>query len=443
MRNIRKTVSFALIAAVAVSALDSCGIYGKYKPQMSEEEALNINVPSYKDIFADPDLISLIDTALENNLDLKMAHERVHQADLQLTAAKLAYLPRIFAGGNPLVTLDPSNSVDFSKLAYSLGSASWEIDIFGRTTNQKRIAKAVRDQLEDFEQAARAELVAAVANLYYNLQMLDAQILATDAAEANWSSSVEAIRAMKEAGLEDEAGVSQFEGSYYATRANGKSLRLLRDVAENSMRLLLCSDSCPVTRGAIAPAGQLINVSAVESIDLNAVRVRPDVRAAEMQLAQSFYNVNLARANCCPEITIGGTVGWSDGKTLFSLVGGLLQPIFNAGANITQVKVSKSQLEEYQMAYANTLLNAGTEVNNAVASIKAYRSQVEDYSKRVDAMKRALDATQLKMKYGRGTYLEVLTAQNNLLDAQIADIQNTADILTSVVDLFLALGGCR
>lgn len=432
-----------LMAAVVVLTIDSCGIYGKYKPQMSEEEQLAIKVPSFRDIFMDPDLLSLIDTALTNNYDLKMAHERVHQADLQLTAAKLAYLPRIFAGGSPMATIGPSTSLNFSDISYSFGTASWSIDIFGRTTNAKRIAKAYKEQLEDFEQASRSELVAAVSTLYFTLQMLDAQILATDAAEANWASSVEAIRAMKEAGLEDEAGVSQFEGSYFATRANAKTLRLLRDVTENSMRLLLCSDDCPIDRGFISPAGKVLNVSAIESIDLNAVRVRPDVRAAEMQLAQSFYNVNLARANCCPDITIGGNVGWASGNLLYSLVGGLLQPVFNAGANIIQVKVSKSQLEEYQMAYANTLLNAGTEVNNALASIKSYKDQVEDYSSRVDAMKRALDATQLKMKYGRGTYLEVLTAQNNLLDAQMQNIQNNADILTSMVDLFLALGGCR
>lgn len=249
---------------------------------------------------------------------------------------------------------------------------------------------------------------------------------------------------MKEAGLEDEAAVSQFEGSYYATRASGKTLRLMRDVTENSMRLLLCCDTCTIRRNPISSVDHpLVNAEAVKSIDLNAVRVRPDVKAAEMQLAQSFYNVNLARANCCPSISIGGNVGWTNGNILFGLIGNLLQPVFNAGENINQVKVSKSQLEENQMAYANALLQAGTEVNNAVSSIKTYRDQVDDYSNRVSAMQRALEATQLKMKYGRGTYLEVLTAQNNLLEAQIAEIQNKADILTSVVDLYSALGGGR
>lgn len=433
-----------LLAAALALAVSSCGIYGKYQPQMTEEEELAIEVPSYRDIFEDAELVELIDSALANNLDLKMAHERVHQADLKLTSAKLAYLPRIFVGGSPVVSLNPSQPVNPSNLSYTFGTASWEIDIFGRVTNQKRIAKSYRDQMEDFEQAARAELVSAVAYVYFTLQMLDAQIEATDEAENNWAESVDAVRAMKEAGLEDEAAVSQFEGSYYATRASGKTLRLMRDVTENSMRLLLCCDTCTIRRNPISSVDHpLVNAEAVKSIDLNAVRVRPDVKAAEMQLAQSFYNVNLARANCCPSISLGGNVGWANGNILFGLIGNLLQPVFNAGENINQVKVSKSQLEENQMAYANALLQAGTEVNNAVSSIKTYRDQVDDYSNRVSAMQRALEATQLKMKYGRGTYLEVLTAQNNLLEAQIAEIQNKADILTSVVDLYSALGGGR
>ncbi|MCQ2180816.1 MAG: TolC family protein [Bacteroidales bacterium] len=438
-----KNINILLLAALSL-AVCSCGLYGKYTPQMTEEEELAIKVPSYKDIFQDEKLVALIDSALSRNLDLKMAHERVRQADFKLTSAKLAYLPRLFAGANPVVSIGLPGQVDMSKLSYSFGMASWEIDIFGRVTNRKRIAQSYRDQLSDYEQAARVELVSAVASLYFTLQMLDAQVAATDSATSNWKASVEAVRAMKEAGLEDEAAVSQFEGSYYATSASGKTLRLVRDVAENSMRLLLCCDSCDVPRNPIYEVDRpLVNADAVKSIDLNAVRVRPDVKAAEKQLAQSFYNVNLARANCCPDISINGTVGWADGAVIFNLVGNLLQPIFNAGENINMVKVSKSQLDESTMAYANALLKAGNEVNNSVASIKTYYSQVEDYSKRVEAMERALEATQLKMKFGRGTYLEVLTAQNNLLESQIEEIQNKADILIAVVDLYSALGGGR
>ena len=425
--------------AALLFSVSSCGIYGRYKSDNDVIEE-QINVPSYDEIFIEPELVSLIDTALARNLDLKMAHERVKQADAQFTAAKLAYLPHIQIGGSPAVTMNAASNT--SSLTYTMGTAAWEIDIFGRLTNRRRIAKMTVEQMKDYEQAARTELVAAVATLYYTLQMLDAQIAATDAAEMNWKESVNAIKAMKEAGLADEAGVSQFEGSYYATRTAAKSLRYVRTVAENSMFLLLSSENYELKRGPISAAVKpKINVEAVESLDLNAVRVRPDVKAVEMRLAQSFYNVNLARANCCPSITLGGTVGWANGGLIYNAIGGLLQPLFNAGENISQLRVSKSQYEEAKMAYASALLSAGTDVNNAIAGINTYRDQIDDCRNRVEAMTRALEATQLKMKFGRGTYLEVLTAQNDLLDAQIDEITNTGSILTSIVDLYQALGG--
>lgn len=438
MKNYRVIATSVAMAAMIFS-ISSCGIYGKYRSDNDVIEE-QIFVPSYREIFTEPELVGLIDTALARNLDLRVAHERVNQADAQFTAAKLAYLPHIHIGGSPAVTMNATSSA--STLTYTMGTAAWEIDIFGRLTNRKRIAKMTVEQMKDYEQAARTELISAVATLYYTLQMLDAQIAATDEAEKNWKESVNAIKAMKEAGLSDEAGVSQFEGSYYGTRAAGKSLRYVRTVAENSLLLLLSSEKYDLARGPISAAVKpKINVEAVENLDLNAVRVRPDVRAAEMRLAQSFYNVNLARANCCPSISLGGTIGWANGGLLYNAIGGLLQPLFNAGENLAALRVSKSQYEESKMAYASALLNAGTDVNNAVAGIKSYRDQIDDCHNRVEAMARALEATQLKMKFGRGTYIEVLIAQNDLLDAQIDEISNTCSILTSIVDLYQSLGG--
>lgn len=439
MMNIKNIAGIAAVLAAAMLFLNACGIYGKYQSNVPED-LQNVVIPTYSEVFNDPNLTALIDTALARNLDLKIAHERVMQAHFRLTAAKLAYLPRISAGGAPAVTLNSTKGI--SAWSYTMGTASWEIDIFGRVTNRKRIASSAKEEALAFEQAARTELIAAVATLYYNLQMINAQILATDIASSNWEKSVSAIRDMKEAGLADQAGVSQFEGSYYATLASSKSLGLLKYTVENELRYLLSSDSYDIVLSPISTESALkMDCQKLENVNLQIVRTRPDVRAAEMRLAQSFYNVNLARANMCPSITLGGTLNWADGGMLYQAIGGLLQPIFNAGDNISQLKVSKSQYEVAKMEYANVLLAAGNEVNNSIAEIKAYKSRVDDCRNRVNAMAIALEATQLKMKYGRGTYLEVLTAQNDLLNAQIAEIQNTADIMTSVVDLFQAIGG--
>ncbi len=445
MKSIDAIVKGALLVLVAV-AVTSCGLYGKYH-SANTEEVENIEVPSYSDIFCEPELLSLIDTALACNYDLKIAHQHVRQADEQVTAARLAYLPRIFLGDNAAATFNSTaNGISInqpSTWAYTFASASWELDIFGKVTNQKRMAQVSRQQAADFEQAARVELISAVATLYYELQVLDAQIDVADSAEVNWKQSVETMRHLKQAGANDEAAVAQFEGSYYATRQKVKSLRLMRINAENALRLLLCKDGGDIRRAPLMMNSPSLQVEGarIKSIDLRALRVRPDVKAEEMNLAYSFYDVNYARACCCPSISISGSIGWAAGGLIYNAVGGLLQPLLNAGQNRARLRVNKSRLEEAQMRYANVLLKAGTEVNDALAAIDSYTDQVDDSFNRVNSMKRALDATQLKMLLGRGTYLEVLTAQNDLLSSQIYSIENIGDILRSYVELYQALGG--
>lgn len=415
------------IFILAVVALTGCSIYGKYKEEVTEEN--EVKVMGYREVFTDPQLQALIDTALARNYDLKMSHEHVKQAEATLLGAKLAYVPSIYAA--------PSVNYSNASLSYGFAQASWEIDIFGRLTNRKRIAEAALKQSRDYEQAARSELIAAVAQTYYTLLMLDAQIITNDSAELYWSRSVETMKEMKEAAMTDEAAVAQFEGAYYSTKANGNALRLSRITAENSMRLLLSSDKAVITRGSLKD--QTINET-LATVNLQALKSRPDVRAAEHQLEQAFYGVNLARANCCPNITLSGNIGLNGGF-IFQAVGSLLQPIFNSGKNIMEVRISKSQLEEMQWGYANALLKAGTEVNNALASKKYHALMTNDYISQVQAMNRALDATETKMHLGSGTYLEVLTAQNDLLTAQLALIQNQSALMQSQVDLFVALGG--
>ena len=434
-----KNYSIVIAAAVLSLTVTSCGIYGKWHPKNSEEVA-NIVVPSYKEIFLEPELHALIDTALARNYDLKMAHERVAQADSRLKSARLAYLPHLFAGADQAATYTGAKGGS-GAWSFNFATASWEIDIFGRLTNRKRIARASLEEMKDYELAARSELIAAVASLYYRLQMLDAEIKTADMAEANRHKSYEMMGHFKMSGRADEAAVANFEASWMAARTNAKNLRLLRLETEEAMRLLLCKDNDPVVRGTAVQYGQAINVEKIDSIDLRAVRTRPDVKAAEDRLAGAFYNVNLARANCCPSIIISGNLGWASESLIYGAIGGLLQPIFNSGQNISQVKVSKSQLAELEMNYANVLLKAGSEVNIAMATIKTRASEIEDMAIRVKAMERALEATDLKMKLGRGTYLEVLTAQNELLASQIEEIQNMGEIREACVKLFLALGG--
>ncbi|MBO7367555.1 MAG: TolC family protein [Paludibacteraceae bacterium] len=435
MKQLRHLSLFAVLLVVALG-MSSCGIYGKYKPQTTEEQD-SIKVPSYRDIFNDPYLLDLIDTALARNYDLKMAYERVEQAKASLLGAKLAFLPSISA--SPSVTWSKSVGSMSPGLSYGIGQASWEIDIFGRLLNKKRIAAASKKEMEDYYQATRVELIASVAETYYTLLMLDAQLATAEAAVVTWAQSIETMKAMKEAAMTDEAAVVQFEGSYYSSLALVKTYKLSLVQAENAMTVLLAREI-----GSVTPRGKLLetaqNLTPINELDLQVVRIRPDVKQAERQLEQAFYGLNLARANCCPSITLSGTLGWNGGL-IFSAVGSLLQPIFNSGKNIAEVRSAKHQLQEYQYNYSKALLVAGTEVNYALAARKLYFDKIIDYERQVQTLIKAVDITKTKMDYGTGTYLEVLTAQNDLLSAQLSAISNYMNVLQSGSDLFRALGG--
>ncbi len=428
---------FIAISLLGVSlSFTSCGIYGKFKSPVTTEQE-QVNAPSYKELFNDPYLLELIDTALVRNYDVLIAHENVEQAKAVLLGAKLAYIPSISA--SPGVTWGTQMGGVSPSLSYNIAQASWEIDIFGRLTNKMRIAKASKKEAEAYEQATRSEIIAAVAETYYTLLMLDAQIATADSAIISWEESVEAQKSFKQAGSSDEAAVAQFEASLYSAMANAKSLRLSLVQAESAMDILLARGE-----GGVTPRSTLLettlNSAAVESVDLQAVRIRPDVREAEFQLEQAFYSLNLSRANWCPSISISGALGWNGGL-IYSAVGSLLQPILNAGKNISAVRMAKHGLKSAEYNYSKALLIAATEVNDALASQKIHRELTGDYVNQVDALGRAFDMTKTKMNLGRGTYLEVLTAQQNFYLAKFTLISNYMEVLKAGVELFQALGG--
>lgn len=417
--------------------MSSCALYGKFEKSDYQPEHYNDTIPQWQDIFTDAPLQTLIQAALANNYDLRIAHEHVHQAEATLLGSKLAYLPVIGAGGTPAVQYAPGSDGAYH-LSYGFAQASWEIDIFGRLTNQKRMANASLLQSRDFEKAARSELIAAVATTYFRIVELDAQIVAVDTAVVLWQRSLEIMREMKQAGMSDEAAVAQFEAGYYDILAQAKDIRLNLVKAENAMRQLICDDMEVIPRNRLDEI--VIREALIDSINLRVTRQRPDVMAAEHNLERMFYNRNYARSSCCPSLSIGGNIGWNGGL-IFSAVGNLLQPLFNAGKNITQVRVSKSQLEEAKLNYQNVLLKAATQVHNALASQQTAVAQMPYLVNRVRSMERAYDATQLKMRLGQGTYLEVLISQGDLLEAQINQISAQGRILTTGVDLFLSIGG--
>ena len=449
-----------LILSAATLVLSSCGIYNKYKPVSEVPEGLygsetvasadtaNFGNLSWREVFTDSYLQNLIDSALVRNTDMQTAHLRVKEAEASLLTSKLSYLPSLFLAPEGAVS-----SFDRGKATqtYSLPvTASWELDIFGKVTTAKRRAKAAYEQSKEYEQAVKTQLVSAVANTYYTLLMLDAQYEISVSTEAAWKESVRTARAMKKAGMMTEAGLAQTEATYYNICTAVLDLKEQINQTENSMALLLAETPHKMQRGKLE--NQQLPEDFSVGIPLQMLSNRPDVRSAEYALAQAFYGTASARSNFYPSLRLSGSAGWTNsagsyivnpGKLLLSAVGSLTQPLFNKGANIAQLKIAKAQQEEAKLTFQQTVLNAGKEVNDALTQAQTAKGKIDLRTHQIESLEDAVRSTQLLMTHGNTTYLEVLTAQQTLLSAQLSQVTDRFDELQATVNLYQALGGGR
>lgn len=447
---------FIILCLAAASV--GCGIYKPYtRPEISTDglygsaesaDTATFGNVRWQEVFTDPHLQSLIEEALANNTDLQSAHWRVKETEASLKSARLAYLPSFnFAPQGNISSFDNGPAVK----TYSVPiTASWQFDIFNALTNTKRKSKALYLQSIEYRQAVRTQLIASVANLYYTLLMLDSQQQVTRETADRWKKSVETMRSMKEAGMTTEAGVAQYEGNYYAIESSLRDLdHQLRQV-ENSLCSLLGRTPQAVGRGSFSSRHLPREITVGVPVQL--LSNRPDVRASEFALMQAYYATAEARSALYPSITLSGAAGWTNsagsiivnpGKLLLNAAASLLQPIFNAGANRARVKIMKAQQEEAKLSFRQTLLNAGAEVNNAWSQYQTARAKSELRAKQIKAMKRAVESTELLMEHSSTTYLEVLTAQQSLLSAQLSQIADRFDEIQGVINLYQALGGGR
>ena len=459
------TMKIKLITlSVSCLLLSSCGIYttyerpsdintdGLYGQDLNEEavavDTASIASLSWRELFTDSHLQMLIEHALQSNTDLLSAQQRIKEAEATLSSAKLAYLPSFM-----LTPQGGVSSFDKSKGSWTytgIASASWEIDIFGKLTNAKRRSKALYLQSLEYEQAVSTSLIANVANLYYTLLMLDEQYRISEETAVNWRESVRAMRAMMAAGMTNEASVSQSEANCRQVEASLLDLKQQIKEVENSLSILLGEVPGGIERGHLA--GQDFPEDLTVGVPLQLLSRRPDVKSAELSLASAFYSTNAARSAFYPSITLSGTAGWTNsagnmiinpGKLLLSAVGALTQPLFNKGLNIAQLKIAKAQQEEAKLAFQQALLNAGSEVNNALTQVQTARGKTELRTGQIISLENAVRSTQLLMQHGTSSYLEVLTAQQSLLSAQLTQVADRFDEIQGIINLYQALGGGR
>ena len=455
----RKALILALIAVMT----SSCSIYRKYhRPEelpvdslyraeliANPEDTSSFGNMPWEELFTDPYLKDLIDSALVHNTDLQTAILRVEQAQASLYAAKWAYSPSLNLSPQGSLT-----SIDANKPTYSYnlgGNVSWDIDLFGNLLNAKRGAQATLLQQQAYQQAVRSQIIGTVATSYYALLMMDEQVRISDESVIIWREQVRTLEAQMNVGLVNENAVTQARANLYGLEASNAQLKQQQKETENSLCSLLGRVSGTIARSTLAE--QSLPQTLSVGVPLQLLSNRPDVYQAEMTLASAYYSTNQARSAFYPQLTLSGSAGWTNSLgqavsnpagVLINAVAQLAQPVFNRGQLRANLKVSKAEEEIAKLNYRQTILNAGQEVNDALFAIETSGIMLEKHEAQcVDLERTVKTADLLYRKSQSGSYLELLTAQQSLLNAQLSVVSDKYNQLAYTVTLYRALGGGR
>lgn len=417
-----------------------------YREPVAGADTVSLASLSWKELFTDPQLQMLIETGLANNTDLGIARLKVKEAEAQLMTSRLSYLPSVsFTPQGTLTSVDGSKPSKTYNLAVA---ADWEIDLFGKLLNSKRGAQAALEQSEAYRQAVQTQLVATIANSYYTLLMLDRQLDITRRTADTWTESVRTMKALKRAGQTTEMAVAQTEAGKLSVDASVLSLERQINETENSLSTLLGMSPQEIGRSTLEK--QEFPDSLSTGVPLQLLSRRPDVRQCEAQLAVAYYTTNSARSAFYPSITLSGSAGWTNaagaaitnpGQWLLSAVGSLVQPLFNRGKNIANLKIAKAQQEEALLTFRQSLLNAGAEVNDALVQWQTARQRILLDEQQTASLRSALRSSELLMQHSSQNYLEVLTARQSLLQAELNVAADRFDEIQGVINLYHALGG--
>ena len=444
-----RKILIPIVLLLTIVAMNSCALYKDYERQEIDfVDSLYNRIPTaddyesiasltWKELFRDTLLQNLIELGLENNTDLEIARLKVEQAEATLKTSKLAFYPD--------VSFSAQAGVNQNGFNYSLTpTASWEIDAFGRLHNTKKGAQAALEATKSYQQAVQTQLVATIADSYFTLLMLDEQLEISKRTQKTWEENIRTLEALKRAGKTNEAAVLQAKANKVNVEASILTLKKQIIEQENSLSALLGLVPQELERNELSE--QIFPDTLLMGLPLSSLVNRPDVRQAEYKLVEAFYATNVARSYFYPTITLSGSGGWSGvsgnpGDWIFNAVGSLMQPIFNQGKNKARMKISESQRQEALLNFKQTLLDAGTEANNALISWQTARKRLDRDKLQIVYLKGAVLNTQLLMKNGQADYLEVLTAQKNLLQAELTETNDRYLEIQSVITLYHALGG--
>ena len=459
-----------ILVLITAAFLSACSVTKKYerpdiistdklyRDQASADSTTIATMP-WQSVFKDDKLNALVQKGLDQNLNLKNAIENIVQARATLQQKKLAYYPTLNIDANATHNKQSEAGLNFPAginintltTTYTLGlSSSWEIDVWGKLSSSKRAALASYLATDAAKQAIQTQLIADIANNYFQLLSFDKQLEITEATLASRIKNVETIKLLKEGAVVTGAAVVQSEANQHAAEVLIPDLKRSIRETENVLNILMGQAPGPIERGKLGDQNIPENIAL--GVPSQLLNNRPDVRQAEFNFRTAFETTNMAKTYFYPSLTLTASTGFSNlelkdffvNSVFYSIIGGLTQPIFNQGLNKARLTTAQSQQLQAMNNFQQTLLVAGQEVSNSLYSFQMAVEKEDSRAKQIAALEKAVDFTQQLLEYSSATnYTDVLTSQQNLLSAQLSGINDELQKLQALLDLYRALGGGR
>ena len=442
------------IILVLVLLLSGCSLYRPYEETQTVPadimgdavqpgDTTSLGALGWRQLFTDPLLQQLIERALQNNTDVRQAQLTIEQTQNDLATARLGNLPIL--SFEPSGTLTRFNGETTRSYVVPI-TASWQLNIFGQVTSRKRQEVARRQMQEDYKQAVQANLAAHIAATYYNLIMYDRELQILQETQVVWEESLEAMRVLFEAGLYMSPAVYQMEASLASVQSGIVEVQETILTTEAALCLLLSEAPHSIPRSQY---GKFVMPDQLHvGLPLRLLDARPDVRQAARNIEVAYYDVQQARQAFYPDVTLSATLGWSNGEGvvnpaqfLAQAAASMVQPLFMQGRLKARYKNSKIDQEKARLQFVQTLLNAGGEVYHWLRICHKTEQKSAYLTSIVNSLHEAYLGTQELMKNGTNTYVEVLKAQEDLLTAQITEVQNHFEGVQALINLYTALGG--
>ncbi|GGX05345.1 efflux transporter outer membrane subunit [Aquimarina muelleri] len=462
-----RNFSKGALILVVVLTLQSCFVAQDYvRPELPVSETLyrTDNLPtdslsiadvSWKTLFTDQYLQQYIEEGLQNNIDIRIAIQQMIAAEAYAKQGKAGYLPSVNVGTN-WTHQELSKNSQFGAFLSNrstdqfdiTANLSWEADIWGKIRSSKRATQAAYLQSVAGHQLVKTQLISSIANTYYNLLALDAQLEITKQTITNRESSIETIKYLKDAGQVTQVAVDQNIAQYNSAKALQVDIETAIFKTENTLSILLGKSAQHFERNSLDI--QKLEQDIKLGIPTTLLSNRPDVMFAEYSLIQSFELTNVAKSNLYPSLKLTASGGlqsleldklFSASSLFATIVGGLTQPLFNQRKLKTQKEVAITQQEQALLLFKKTLLIAGNEVSNALFSYESETKKIEFIKNEVEALRAAETNSEELLKSGYANYLDLLTARQSALKAELNIIDSKLQQLVTIVDLYEALGG--